>query len=179
MASNSITEITNYFSKGFQRSNKFEVTITKGSAVAGPFWASQSQIPAQTLVFFPETFSPSGPLISIPVKREYDDRFLIDFIVDQDWNVRTYFENWYNTMFTPLAPGLYAAKSNSVVERNSSNNLATIAIKALDYDGNVKKTFNLYEAYPKLLLPSQFSNDIPNQYLTLTVDFNYRYYRIV
>jgi hypothetical protein len=104
---------------------------------------------------------------------------LIDFIVDQDWNVRTYFENWYNTMFTPLTPGLYAAKSNSVVERNSGSNLATIAIKALDYDGNVKKTFNLYEAYPKLLLPSQFSNDIPNQYLTLTVDFNYRYYRIV
>ena len=179
MASNSITEITNYFSNGFQRSNKFEVTITKGGRVAGPFWASQSQIPSQTLVYFPETFSPSGPPITIPIKREYDERFLIDFIVDQDWNVRTFFENWYNSMFSVISPGLGGPKSNSVVARNTGGNLATIAIKALDYQGNVKKTFNLYEAYPKLLLPGQFSHDIPNQYLTLSVDFNYRYYRIV
>jgi hypothetical protein len=178
MADNSITNITNFFDKGFQRTNRFEVTIIKDNTVAGPFWASQSQIPAQTIVYFPETFAPSGPQIMIPVKREYDDRFLIDFIVDQDWKVRIFFENWYNSMFTALNTNLLGAKSNSLVARNTVSNLAKIEIKALATNGEEKQLITLYEAYPKLLLPGQFSHDIPNQYLTLSVDFNYRYYKI-
>jgi hypothetical protein len=175
MATNKISEILNYFRGGFQRTNRFEVAITNNN-ITKNFWASSCQIPSQTVVFYPDNFSPSGPIINIPVKREYDERFLIDFIVEGDWTVRKYFEDWFNEMFTLLNTGFNTIKSNSVYPRSSS--LGEISVKALDTNGNSKATFTLYEAYPKLLLPGQFTHDEPNKYLTLTVDFNYRYYKL-
>jgi hypothetical protein len=180
MASNSISEITSYFSSGFQRINKFDVSFTRQGVTGGQaqqstqFWASQCQIPQQYIVWYPETFSPSGPTIHIPLKREYDDRFIIDFIVDSNWSVRKYFELWCDSMFSSVISG----KSNTVNPRNTPANLSNIIIKALK-DGSTgpAATITVYDAYPKLILPSQFSNDTPNQYLTLSVDFNYRYYR--
>lgn len=169
MASNRISEITSYFSGGFQRTNRFEVEFSRNNA---SFWASQCQIPQQYIAWYPEGFSPSGPTIHVPLKREFDENFLIDFIVESNWGVRKYFETWYDAIFSSLTNG----RSNSVDYRDS--NLSTITIKALNENGNTNATINIYEAYPKLLLPSQFSNDIPNQYLTLSVNFNYRYYRI-
>lgn len=179
MASNSISEITSYFSTGFQRINRFDVSFTRQNGTDGEaqqsthFWASQCQIPQQYIVWYPETFSPSGPTIHIPLKREYDDRFIIDFIVDSNWSVRKYFERWCDSMFSSVISG----KSNTVNPRNTPANLSNIIIKALNDNGTEAATITVYEAYPKLILPSQFSDDIPNQYLTLSVDFNYRYYR--
>lgn len=171
MASNRISEITNYFTKGFQRNNRFEVSFSRQNKT---FWASQCQVPQQFLIYYPDNMAPSGPIVYIPVKREYDERFLIDFIVESDWSVRKYFESWYDSMFTSVTAG----RSNTVTPRNNSNILSDITIKALNENGETNATFTLFEAYPKLLLPSQFSNDLPNQYLTLSVDFNYRYYRL-
>jgi hypothetical protein len=171
MKSNKISEITNYFSKGFQRVNKFEVSFSRQDA---SFWAVQCQIPQQYVVWYPETFSPSGPNIHIPIKREYDDRFLIDFIVESDWGVRKYFEDWYDSIFSSVTEG----RSNTISARNTPENLSTIKITAVGENENANANITIYEAYPKLLLPSQFSDDVPNQYLTLTVDFNYRYYRL-
>jgi len=168
---NTITDITNYFSNGFQRNNRFEVSFSRGDV---SFWASQCQIPQQYVTWYPETFSPSGPMIHIPIKREYDERFLIDFIVESDWAVRRYFETWYDGMFSSVVNG----RSNTVAARNTSANLSNIIIKAVNLNGKTNATITIYEAYPKLLLPSQFSDDLNNQYLTLTVDFNYRYYKL-
>lgn len=176
MASSKITEVLNYFKNGFQRTNRFEVIIDRNGPVT--FWASQCQIPSQTLVYYPDTsFSPSGPSIPIPVKRDYDERFLIDFIVEGDWSVRRYFETWMDAGFSTLTPVLNGPKSNNITYRNNTNFLGEITVKAMSGKDTTNASFTLYEAYPKLLLPSQFSNDTPDQYLTLTVDFNYRYYK--
>jgi hypothetical protein len=172
VATNKISEITNYFSKGFQRTNRFEVVFSRGNKT---FWASQSQVPQQYTVYYPDNMAPSGPLMYFPVKREYDERFIVDFIVESDWAVRKYFEEWYDSMFSSIDNG----RSNTVSARNTGNILSDITIKALNENGNTNATFTLYEAFPKTLLPSQFSNDVPNQYLTLSVDFSYRYYRLV
>ena len=56
--------------------------------------------------------------------------------------------------------------------------VGTLEIEALDQNDNVVKTITLYDAYPKQIIPTQFSNDTPNQYLTLIVDMMYRYYTI-
>jgi hypothetical protein len=165
---NSVDKIISYFAGGFQRVNRFQVTVG-----GQQFWAAQCQIPQQYIVWYPEYFSPSGPSLDIPIRREYDDRFLIDFIVEGDWKVRRYFEQWYDRMFTPITSTL----SNTVQYKNTPANLKDIKVEAVNDKGEVKATFTLYEAYPQLILPSQFSDDIPNQYLTLTVDFGYRYYR--
>lgn len=169
---NDITAILSYFSKGYQRTNRFAVEIVSTSDIRS-FWATSVQIPSQSIIYYPETFSPSGPSIFIPLKREYDERFLIDFIVESDWSVRNYFENWYNIMFDP-GPITDSRRSSKVNTREIG--LRNINIKAYNENGKINAKFTLYEAFPKLLLPSQFSQDTPNQYLTLTVDFNYRYY---
>lgn len=176
---NGIDSILNYFSNGFQKANRFEVKIADNTV----FWASSAQIPQQDITYYPENFSPSGPIIQVPLRRGYDDRFLIDFIVEKDWAVRNYFESWFNTIFSSTSGS--ANRSSKVKTRNTSGNLRKIEIIALNdatpiNSGNETLSqnakFTLYEAYPKLLLPSQFTNDAPNQYLSLTVDFNYRYY---
>lgn len=168
--SNKISEITTYFSKGFQRVNRFEVSFSRFSKT---FWASECQIPEQAIVYFPETFSPSGPSLNVPLKRTYDDRFLISFIVEADWEVRKYFEQWYDAMFSSVM----ADRSSTVQYRD--NNLSTVSVRAIsDNATSVNATFTLYEAFPRLILPSQFTNDVPNQYLSLTVDMGYRYYRL-
>lgn len=176
---NGIDSILNYFSNGFQKVNRFEVRIASNTT----FWASSAQIPQQDVTYYPENFSPSGPIIQVPLRRGYDDRFLVDFIVEKDWAVRNYFETWFNTMFSSTSGS--ATRSSKVKTRNTSGNLRTVEIIALNdaippnsSDEKVSQNakFTLYEAFPKLLLPSQFTNDMPNQYLSLTVDFNYRYY---
>lgn len=179
MASSRIQEVLNYFNNGgFQRTNRFEVNIKRGDSTLTA-WASQCQVPSQTIAFYPDnTFSPSGPPIPIPIKREYDERFLIDFIVEGNWSVRKYFENWFDGGFSNLNIG-NGVKSNSITPRNTENFLGQITITALDQKDTAKSSFILYEAYPKLLLPGQFSNNEFNQYLTLTVDFNYRYYKFI
>jgi hypothetical protein len=191
-----ITDILSYFSQnGFQRTNRYTVSITRpGYTILGKtkqddkevapitdtFWATSVQIPSQTVAWFPESFGPSSPTLQIPLKREFDDRFLIDFIVDENWKVRKYFEDWINLIFYPQkgfsGEGLITKTSRIIPKLNNKEMLKQIDISALNVNGEEKYKFTLHEVFPKLLLPSQFANDQPNQYLTLTVDFNYRYY---
>ena len=180
--SNSINEIITYFSRGIQKSNRFNVSIFDATQTVSNFWAVSTQIPEQSIFYYPETFGPSSPIINIPVKRVFDERFLIEFIVDADWNVREYFETWFDNMFSPLSQELGSNKSSRVRTRDFGNNLRKIEIMALNDSSipnltNFNGKFTLYEAYPKLILPSEMSNDNMNQYLTMTVDFNYRYYK--
>jgi hypothetical protein len=170
---NSVDSIVNYFSEGFQRSNRFQVVINNSV----DFWATSVQIPEQSVTYYPETFGPSSPLLHIPLKRGYDERLLVEFIVDKNWNVRKYFETWLDSMFSSIDSN----KSSAVAPRNLVTR--TIQINALSDTptaGGIVPTnakFILYEAYPKLILPSEMSNDSPNQYLSMVVDFNYRYYK--
>jgi len=181
LKTNGIDAITSYFSGGFQKANRFEVRIGGNEGVV--FWATSVQIPQQDVTYYPENFSPSGPIIQVPLRRGYDDRFLVDFIVESNWAVRKYFETWMDSMFSSTSAA--ASRSRKVKVRNTTGNLRDIQIFALNDalkinsgapNQGVNAKFTLFEAYPKLLLPSQFTNDATNQYLSLTVDFNYRYY---
>lgn len=192
-----ISNILSHFSQnGFQRTNRFTVSITrpayvipgatpndeetKIASVTDTFWATSAQVPSQTIAWYPEPYGPSSPTLQVPLKREFDDRYLIDFIVDQDWKVRKYFEDWMNLIFYPqtgFSGEGKSSKSSRVIPKLDNNEmLKQIDITALDVNGAEKYKFKLYEAFPKLLLPSQFANDLSNQYLSLTVDFTYRYY---
>jgi len=174
LRSNSVNSILDYFTNGFQKANRFEVRI--GGSSGPVFWASSAQIPSQDVTYYPENFSPSGPIIQIPLRRGYDDRFLVDFIVEKNWAVRSYFESWFDIMFS--------TNRSAQVKTRASGYLRQVEIFALNDTSTSTSSpvqmqnakFTLYEAYPKLLLPSQFTSDAPNQYLSLTVDFNYRYY---
>jgi len=180
-----ITTLITAFStaSGFQRSNRFRVNITPPISIPGgvtitptdfTVFASNIQTPSQSIIFYEDTMSPSGPPISIPIRRNYDDRYIIEFIVDKKWNIRSFFDSWLNSMFINST----ATNLNSTRVQYFTDIVGTLEIEALDQNDTVVKTIKLYDAYPKQIIPTQFSNDTPNQYLTLIVDMMYRYYTI-
>lgn len=188
-----ITSLINAFgvASGFQKSNRFRVKITPpadmifqgGLPISFYVFASNVQVPTQSIIFYEDTMSPSGPPISIPLRRNYDDRYLVEFIVDKNWNIKDFFEQWYNYMF--LGNGRQIIQTNSTQSTWSSTYvkfwkdiIGTFTIDALDQNDNITKTIVLHDAWPKQILPTQMSNDTPNQYLTVIVDIVYRYYTV-
>jgi hypothetical protein len=188
-----INSLINAFgtASGFQKSNRFRVKITppvgmsfQGGLPANFYvFASNVQVPTQSIIFYEDTMSPSGPPISIPLRRNYDDRYLVEFIVDKNWNIKDFFEQWYNYMFL--------GNNKSVIETNNAQStwsstyvkfwkdiVGKFRIDALDQNDNITKTIILHDAWPKQILPTQMSNDTPNQYLTVIVDIVYRYYTV-
>jgi len=137
-------------------------------------FATTVQIPQQVITYFPDTMSPSGAEIDIPLKRGFDERFIIDFIVDSKWQARRFFEAWMNIMFINDTTSSF---KNSIIVNYQNNISSTVDIYALDQNGNTNRRITLYQAWPSTILPTQMMNDAPNDYLTLSVDMNYRYYR--
>lgn len=118
--------------------------------------------------------SPSGPPIDVPLRRIYDERFIVEFIIDGRWDIRKFFDGWMDFLFV---------NSDSTTKNSTKVNywedvVGTFVIEALDINDNIKQTITLYDAWPKMIIPSQMSNDTPNQYLVLIVDINYRYYKL-
>jgi hypothetical protein len=186
---NDVNSLIGFFQgvSGFQRSNRFKVVINVPTQITtqypGQFpivnkqislFATTVQIPQQLITYFPDTMSPSGAEIDIPLKRGFDERFIIDFIVDSKWQARRFFEAWMNIMFINDTTSSF---KNSIIVNYQNNISSTVDIYALDQNGNTNRQITLYQAWPSTLLPTQMMNDAPNDYLTLSVDMNYRYYR--
>ena len=165
---------------GFQRSNRFIVDIippTKLSQLWGTvprLFASYVQIPSQVINYYQDSMAPSGAYIDIPVKRDFDDRFIIDFIVDSNWECRRFFDDWMEFMFQKN-PSVLGSK-NSWIINWWSEIVGTVFIYALDTNGAINRKIKLVDAWPSTILPTQMMNDTPNDYLTLSIDMNYRYY---
>lgn len=180
-----VTTLINFFENlsGFQRSNRYRISITPPKVPTSSrvqldptvLFATNVQIPEQVVLYYPDTMSPSGPNINIPVKRTYDNRFIIEFIVDQKWKSRDFFEGWMDLMFKNTTN---ATRPNSAFINYFDNITGIFDIYALDVNDNVNKHITLYDAYPSTILPTQMMAEAPNDYLLLTVDVNYRYYTI-
>jgi hypothetical protein len=180
-----VSTLINFFENlsGFQRSNRYRISITPPKPPSGSgvrldptvLYATNVQIPEQVVLYYPDTMSPSGPNINIPVKRTYDNRFIMDFIVDKYWRSRDFFEGWMSLMFKDTKN---ASKPNSAFVNYFDKVTGTFDIYALDVNDNVNKHITLYDAYPSTILPTQMMAEMQNDYLLLTVDVNYRYYTI-
>jgi len=178
---NSINDLFSIFDKlgDPQRANRFEVIINGPGSLSAPasgFFATAVQIPAHVVEYYEDSLAPSGSYIDIPIKRQYDQVFKIDFIVDSKWEVRTYFENWIDLIF-PDKNGDTVFKNSRFV--NYWNDIVgNVVINCLDANGTTKKTITLTGAYPGTIIPGQFSNDLANTHTILQVDMNYRNYTI-
>jgi len=174
-----VGSLISYFQtlSGVQRSNRFRIDINPPTGLTEvSLFASNVQIPSQVINYYPDTMSPSGSNIDIPLKREYDDRFIIDFIVDKNWTCRQFFDQWLNLLFKNKSQTSTAEKNSYLVNYRDSV-IGTVDIYALDVNDNINRKITLYDAWPSTILPTQMMNDAPNDYLTMTIDMNYRYYR--
>jgi len=175
--------IINHFEKmkGFQRSNRFSVAITPppipGLNQEDILSAARTvQIPSQALVFYKDTMAPSGAEIDIPLRRNYDDRFIIEFVVDSQWNIHKFFNDWIDAIFNNTPNG--SNPKNSTTVKYWSDITGTVVIKALNENHETNRTITLYNAWPRTILPGQMSNGTPNDILTVMIDMQYRYYEI-
>lgn len=179
-----INSLINKFQQlnGFQRSNRFEVEITPPEGIKNDtrinnfiFHASSVQIPSQVINYYQNSLSPGGPMIDIPMKREYDDRFIIDFIVDTEWKCRRFFDQWMEWIFKNHKSDY---KSSSITNYYDSI-VGKVTINCLDTANAIRKKIVLEKAWPSTILPTQMMHDNPNDYLTLSIDMNYRYYTVL
>jgi len=182
-----VNSLISFFQKssGFQHANRFKIEINPpaflGSGTVPPLFATLVQIPGQSVRYFSDTMAPSDSDISIPLKREYDNRFIIDFIVDKNWACRSFFEGWINAIF-PNRQGS-TTRNASIFSRSSlvayyDNVIGNMVITPLDTQDKQNRRIEVYGVWPGSILPTQMFNDNPNTYLTLTVDMVYRYYSI-
>jgi len=177
-----VNSVISFFKKvsGFQISNRFKISIDPPQQlglVPPPLFATMVQVPGQVVNYFSDNLSPSANTIDIPVKREYDNRFIIDFIIDKNWNCRQFFESWLDLIFVDGNSNFLQNKGSKLLNY-WDNIVGRLNIYALDQNSNINKTIILYGAWPATIQPTQFMNDSANNYLTMTVDINYRYYTI-
>lgn len=182
--------------KGSQRPNRYAVKIKAPSEVpytiTGEYVASLVQIPARTVNYFSDNVGPYSPYWDVPLKTEYDDHFIINFIVDKDWHIRKFIDSWMGWIGDEQNDNQPSKKGTTIGSfkgRDSKtaricefpNITSTIRIQPVytsSIDDTVKpKELILYQAWPKLILPSQFEAGANNTLLTLSVDFSYRYYK--
>jgi hypothetical protein len=182
---NSINDLLGIFGKlgDPQRANRFEVIINGPISPylippTSEFFATAIQIPAHVVEYYEDSLAPSGSYIDVPIKRQYDQVFKIDFIVDSGWEVRTYFENWVDLIFPDKGNGGDVVFKNSRFVNYWNDIVGNVVINCLDANGMTKKSITLTGAYPGTIVPGQFSNDLVNTYTTLQVDMNYRNYTI-
>ena len=188
----SINHIIDHFgTNGVQRANRYTVQFINcpvNGFDQSTFFATMVQVPQRTINYFSDSVGPFSPYWDVPLKEEYDDHFIINFVVDSNWNIRRLIESWMSQVTGgPLssgsgwAPGYIYGRSARYanIQADSMNeNFSQVIIKGIGTDNNQKATITLNQAWPKLILPSQFDTNALNQPLLLSVDFSYRYYII-
>lgn len=173
---------------GVQRPNRYVVQF-ENCPVDGignyTFFATMVQIPQRTINYFADSVGPFSPYWDVPLKLEFDDHYIVNFLVDRDWVVRGIMEAWMDQLNggrDEQSGYIYGNSSfNSNIQSTiGSQTYSKIIIKGVGTTDNKSKgTLTLHQAWPKLILPSQFDTSMMDQPLIMSVDFSYRYYTFV
>jgi hypothetical protein len=161
----SISSLAQYLgSQPPQRANRYSVQFSKGKGnlpTAPTFFATMVQIPSRSVLYFPDSVNPWNPNFKVPLKQEWDDKFIVEFLVDEQFSIRAFIENWMDSL-----------QEQWQFDKNGGSNIMNIS--SVQTDGKVNSRFTLYDVWPKLILPSEFNTDNP-ELLRMQVDFAYTY----
>jgi len=191
--SKEITGIINQISKyGAQRTNRYSVEF-QNCPVEMPeatsdyqFFATMCQLPERSIQIFQDSVGPYSPNWDIPLKSEYDDNYIINFLVDGQWIIRRFIESWMDYVVGPIYGGGFIGGRTPLGASimplgqgdGSANSSSKIIIKGFKTKDNIQSgKLTLYGAWPKTILPATMDTNANNQPLILSVVFSYRYYR--
>lgn len=197
---------------GVQRANRYKVQFTFPDGVSNPFAqstdsviATMVQLPQRSINYFSDSVGAFSPYWDVPLKTEFDDHFIINFLVDGRSNIRKFIDSWMGTIVGKVKDGESWTGNRGAIGENSTigsytgpisknvdllksgiNNTPGLASridlipeKTDPTDGDpLDFMISLYQVWPKLILPSQFDTNANNIPLIMSVDFSYRYYRI-
>jgi hypothetical protein len=181
--SGGVNQLVTYLTKlPPQRTNRYKVEFTDVPTTSTPvdFFATMVQIPSSSVRFFPDSVGPYTPTWKVPLKHEVDDRFIVEFMVDEKHQIRNFIQDWMNKLGInvnkggPYGAPMFSTEFGNLVSK------ATMTITPVKSDPTdiTESTLSyvLEQVYPKLILPSEFNTDNPNP-LRLQVDFNYRTFK--
>jgi hypothetical protein len=177
--SGGVNQLVTYLTKlPPQRINRYKIVFTDVPITGTPvdFFATMVQIPSSSVRFFPDSVGPYTPTWKVPLKHEVDDRFIVEFMIDEKHQIREFFQNWmYKLGQNYLRTNKYGSAMYNTKEQNLVRD-AKMTIYPLTTDLSDSAStisYVLEQVYPKLILPSEFNTDNPDT-LRLQVDFNYR-----
>ena len=171
--------------KGLQHASRFRVSIQrKGDQRTEPliFLCGLAQVPNAKIKIYQDILSGSASIIPIPYGIEYSGN-LLEFMIEESWASRSYFENWQSSIF---------AKSGDVIDsRPHFNNrvrfyedvIGKIEIEAVSSAKQEEETtpfkYELYGCIPMEIVPTQFESlNGFNNVLKFSVNIIYRYYKV-
>lgn len=157
---------SNFLSGGLAKPNRYQVIIegTAGGTINMP--AETIALPSRGFVTMEEQWY--GPPRQVPIGRKYDSSVIITFPVSRDQSERTFFENWMNDIVSP--------EDNRMNYEEGVVNKVMMKIQTLDELDDVTSTYELTEAYPSSILPTQLGASMRNDYTRIQIQFEYREY---
>jgi hypothetical protein len=172
--------------KFVQSPSNYRMTISPGETNSGSsptmvLYPDSVLLPGRNFINTP--FAYYGPEFTLPLRREYNE-LSVNFIVYQDWIERGYIETWMDAVmpYTKVNSGV---QSSDIFPKDLIKRLRTIKLEFYSREyadnevgANVLCSFEFFDAYPLLITPTSFSAD-NSGYTIFTVNFSYRYYRIL
>jgi hypothetical protein len=133
-------------------------------------------IPGRNFINTP--FSYYGPEFSFPLRREYNE-LSANFLVYQDWKERTYFESWMDSIL-PFDTESKNVGVSDIIPTDLLSKMKKIQIvfnsrQKTENSNSINAILDLFECYPSLITPTQFSSD-NSGYTLFTVNFAFKYY---
>ena len=157
---------TNFLSGGLAKPSRYEVIIegSAGGTITMP--AETISLPSRGFVTMEEQWY--GPPRQVPIGRKYDSSVIISFPVSRDQSERTFFETWMDEIVSP--------EDNRMNYEAAVVNEVMMKIQTLDELGGITSTYELKEAYPSSILPTQLGASMRNDYTRIQIQFEYREY---
>ena len=160
---------------GLQRANRFEVFIQEEN-LGFLQWPIQTvSLPGRSLDGIPdELTAQGGNPRNIPVKRGYggEPSILLGMFLDQNWDVREYFENWMD-LFNPVDENGFLIYEGSYTTLTAN---CDVQILFLDLEDNIKWGMKLIEPYPVTIIQEAYSAEMMNQLAMLNISIGFKEY---
>jgi hypothetical protein len=190
--SSSPKTIVDYLDKnlGVQNTNRFHVTISRpGQTLSTDFFCDLAQLPSKKIKAYSDMLSGSASANPVQYGVEYGSN-LFQFVLEESWVSRTYFENWMSEMFTTTNGGWFSSSQGNTSVAPYENNkvkffddvAGTIQIDALSVASDqgipiVNATYIMRGCIPVQIVPTNFDDKQLNSAVRFQVNIAYRYYQ--
>lgn len=159
--------------KGLAEVNRFEMQITAPPTIAPEearlvsLFCEISNFPPLNMMVRPLNIY--GPMHQRPISLDYGgDGIAASFYIDQNMNVKAFFENWIWSISNPYTHNISYQNEYAV----------PIEISQLDREDRPVYSIELEEAFPRSINLIDLNNSAQNQVHRLTVVFAYRKWRV-
>ena len=159
--------------KGLQSPTRYSVEfINVPGGIASPhdndFYIHSLAVPGREMLHHVDEIW--GPPRMVPIKRTFNSAIVINFIVENEWDMRKFFEGWMDQCVSPTTN----LRGDYMQIHRTSMKIYALNKKT---DEPVM-TMTVKEPYPHTIMPLNMGQDMISAFTTFQVSFAYREYII-